>query len=96
MQSDVVHDDAFPELISNISNAFDRDVKIKILTRDLKTRGEKEIEWIQKLAKKMNKEQNLSIVDYHLFDESGKVLSSTHAKLIISDNENKTSQVGLD
>ncbi len=87
MQSDVVDEDAFPELIGCISNAFDRNVKIRILTRDLKTRGDREIAWIRKLAKHLKKENNLTIIDYHLLDGTGKILSSTHAKLIISDEK---------
>lgn len=87
MQSDVIDEDAFPELTSCISNAFNRNVKIKILTRDLKTRGDREIAWIRNLAKYLKKENNLSIVDYHLLDGSGKILSSIHAKLIISDDK---------
>lgn len=86
MQSNVVNDDAFPDLIFCISNAFNRNVKIQILTRDLKNRGEQEILWIKNLAYDLKKENNLSIVDYHLLSESGNILSSTHAKLIISDD----------
>jgi hypothetical protein len=86
MQSDVVDDDAFPDLINCMSNALIRNVKIRILSRDLKKRGAREIEWIRNLAKDLEKENNLSIVDYHLLSESGKILSSTHAKLIISDD----------
>jgi len=87
MQSDVIDDDAFPDLIDCMSNALNRNVKVRILTRDLKTRGVREIAWILKLAKSLEKENNLSIVDYHLLAESGKILSSTHAKLIISDDK---------
>jgi phosphatidylserine/phosphatidylglycerophosphate/cardiolipin synthase-like enzyme len=87
MQSDVTDEDAFPELTSCMSNAFNRNVKVKILTRDLKTRGDREIAWIRNLAKYLKKENNLSIVDYHLLNDTGKILSSTHAKLIISDDK---------
>nr|WP_320160786.1 phospholipase D family protein [uncultured Methanoregula sp.] len=87
MQSDVVDDDAFPDLISCMTNALNRNVRIRILSRDLKTRGEREIAWIRDLAKDLKKENNLTIVDYHLLSESGKILSSTHAKLIISDDK---------
>jgi|SRR5208283_5321941 len=87
MQSDVIDDDAFPDLINCMSRALTRNVHVRILTRDLKTRGEREIAWILKLAKSLDKENNLSIVDYHLLAESGKILSSTHAKLIISDDK---------
>lgn len=87
MQSDVIDDDAFPGLIDCMSNALNRNVKVRILTRDLKTRGEREIAWVLKLAKSLEKENNLSIIDYHLLAESGKILSSTHAKIIISDDK---------
>jgi phosphatidylserine/phosphatidylglycerophosphate/cardiolipin synthase-like enzyme len=87
MQSDVIDDDAFSDLINCMSNALIRNVKVRILTRDLKTRGEREIAWILNLAKHLKKENNVSIVDYHLLAESGKILSSTHAKLIISDDK---------
>ena len=87
MQSDVIDDDAFPDLLECMSNALNRNVKVRILTRDLKTRGEREIAWILNLAKRLEKENNLSIVDYHLLSESGKILSSTHAKIIISDDK---------
>ena len=87
MQSDVIDDDAFPDLVVCMSNALNRNVKVRILTRDLRKRGVREIAWILKIAKSLKKENNLSIVDYHLLAESGKILSSTHAKLIISDDK---------
>lgn len=87
MQSDVIDDDAFPDFFNCMSNALNRNVKVRILTRDLKIRGTREIAWILNLAERLKKKNNLSIVDYHLLDESGKILSSTHAKLIISDDK---------
>lgn len=87
MQYDIVDEDAFPDIIDHMSDAFNRNVLVRILTRDLKRRGEKEIEWIVKLAKDLNKDDNLTIVDYHLLNESGRILSSTHAKMIISDED---------
>ena len=87
MESNVLHHDAFPDLADRISNAFNRDVKIKILSRDFEERGSSGVLWIKNLAEKLDKECNLTIVDYHLLSDSGNVLSSTHAKLIISDDK---------
>ena len=86
MHSDVVDHDAFPDLVRCISDALNRNVEIRILTRDLKRRGERHVTWIRELADDLGKEEYLSIVDYHLVSGSHTILSSTHAKLIISDD----------
>lgn len=85
MQKNVLNDDSFPELRQLIFDALKRNVEIRLLSRELfKGRGE-EIQWIIDVADDLGKIDNLRVVDYHFSSESGTVLSSTHAKLLIAD-----------
>ncbi len=85
IQKNVLSEDAFPELERLIIDALDRNVDIRLLSRELfQGRGE-EIYWIVDIAKDLGKEEKLTIVDYHILSERGDILSSTHAKLLIAD-----------
>lgn len=85
LQKNVLNDDAFPDLKQLIIDAFERDVDIKLLSRELfQGRGE-EILWIADIARGLDKEEKLTIVDYHILSDRGEIISSTHAKLLIAD-----------
>jgi hypothetical protein len=86
LQKNVLNEDAFPELKQLIIDALERNVNIKLLSRELfQGRGE-EIHWIVDIARDLGKEEKLTIADYHILSGRGDILSSTHAKLLIADN----------
>ncbi len=85
LQKNVLNDDAFPELKQLIIDALERNVDIKLLSRELfQGRGE-EIQWIVDIARDLGREKKLTIADYHIVSDRGEILSSTHAKLLIAD-----------
>ncbi|NKQ38949.1 MAG: hypothetical protein HF967_05685 [Methanosarcinales archaeon] len=85
MQKNVLNDDAFPELRQLIFDALKKNVKIRLLSRELFDGRGKEIQWIVDVADDIGKINNITIVDYHFSSENGAILSSTHAKLLIAD-----------
>ncbi len=85
IQKNVLSEDAFPELKQLIIDALERDVDIKLLSRELFRGRIEEIHWIVDLARDLGKEEKLTIVDYHILSDRGYILSSTHAKLLIAD-----------
>ncbi len=86
IQKNVLSEDSFPELRELIIYALERDVEIRLLSRELfQGRGE-EIHWIVDIARDLDKEEKMTIADYHLLSDQGNILSSTHAKLLIADN----------
>lgn len=86
LQKNVLSEDAFPDLKKLIMDALDRDVAIKLLSRELfQGRGE-EVHWIIDIARDLDKEEKLTIADYHILSDQEEILSSTHAKLLIADN----------
>ncbi|MGA3198529.1 MAG: phospholipase D family protein [Halobacteriota archaeon] len=87
LQSNVLDADTFPDLAKLLENAFNRGVNIFLLSRELFYHRGPELHWIIDLAKSLDKEDKLKIVDYHLPDSSGRIISSTHAKLLISDTK---------
>jgi phosphatidylserine/phosphatidylglycerophosphate/cardiolipin synthase-like enzyme len=86
LQRNVLNKDAFPDLKQLIIDAFERDVYIKLLSRELFQRRGEEIHWIADIARDLEKEDKLTIVDYHIQSDLGEILSSTHAKLLIADH----------
>lgn len=85
IQKNVLSEDSFPDLKELLIDALERNVNIRLLSRELfQGRGE-EVQWLINIAQDLDKEKNLTIVDYHLSSEQGNVLSSTHAKLLIAD-----------
>jgi hypothetical protein len=85
LQKNVLNEDAFPELKQLIIDALERNVDIKLLSRELfQGRGE-EIHWIVDIARDLGKEEKLTIADYYILSDRGDILSSTHAKLLIAD-----------
>jgi len=86
LQKDVIQEDAYPELEHHLSEALLRGVKIRILTRELIERRYAEVSWIKELARALELENSVTIVDYHHTSNTGKVVSSTHAKMLIADS----------
>jgi len=85
IQKNVLSEDSFPDLKGLLIDALERNVEIKLLSRELfQGRGD-EVQWIVDIARDLDKEENLTIVDYHLSSEQGNIVSSTHAKLLIAD-----------
>lgn len=84
IQHNVLNIDAFPDFKKLIVDALNRGVEVKLLTRELNERHE-EVQWLVEIANKIDKGSNLSIVDYHLQEKDGSILSSTHAKILIAD-----------
>lgn len=70
-----------------IKNALFRGVRIKILTRELKNGKEEQVQWLQNIASSVEKENLLEIRDYHYEYSNKRIESSTHAKMVIADNE---------
>ncbi|VVB86328.1 PLD-like domain protein [uncultured archaeon] len=85
MQKNVLSEDAFPDLKQLIIDAFERNVNIKLLSRELFQGRGGEIHWIVDIARNLGMEEKLTIVDYHFQSDRGDILSSTHAKLLIAD-----------
>jgi len=84
IQHNVLNIDAFPDLRKLLADALNRGVEVKLLTRELNERNE-EVQWLVEVANKIDKRSDLSIVDYHLQEKDGSILSSTHAKILIAD-----------
>lgn len=84
LQQNVVNIDVFPDFKKLMVDSLNRGVEVKLLTRELNKRHE-EVQWLIELANKIDKRSKLSIVDYHLQDDDGSIMSSTHAKILISD-----------
>ena len=85
IQKNVMSDDAFPDLKQLVIDALERNVEIRLLSRELfQNRGD-EVKWIIDIAKYLDKCEKLKIVDYHILSEQGGIFSSTHAKLLIAD-----------
>lgn len=87
LQKDVIQEDAYPKLEYHLSEALLRGVKIRILTRELVGRRYAEVSWIKELARSLELENSVTIVDYHHISDIGKVISSTHAKMLIADSD---------
>ena len=86
LQKDVIQEDAYPELECHLSEALLRGVKIRILTRELIERRYTEVSWIKELARALELENSVTIVDYHHTSDTGKGFH-THAKMLIADSD---------
>lgn len=87
MQRDVLDEDAFPQLKTLLVNALERGVTINVISRELFINRGAEVMWLKTLASEIGRSNQLNIVDYHLQYAWGSIYSSTHAKLLIADNE---------
>ncbi len=86
IQHNIVDGDAFPDFRNLLITALNRGVEIKLLTRELKERNS-EVQWIVDISEKIDKRNKLSVVDYHLQEIDGPIISSTHAKMLIADHD---------
>lgn len=86
IQHNIVDVDAFPDFRKLLIAALNRGVEIKLLTRELNERNY-EVQWIVDISDKIDKRNKLSIVDYHLQENDGSIVSSTHAKILIADHD---------
>lgn len=84
IQHNVLLSDSFPEFEKLLINALNKGVEVRLLTRQLYKRRD-DVQWVINIARKINKENSLKIVDYHLRESNGNIISSTHAKLLIAD-----------
>lgn len=87
MQRDVLDIEAFPQLKTLLENALYRGVNIKIISRELFLNRGSELKWLKNLAAEADRSDQLKIVDYHVQYNTGQVYSSTHAKLLIADDQ---------
>jgi phosphatidylserine/phosphatidylglycerophosphate/cardiolipin synthase-like enzyme len=85
IQKNVLSEDSFPDLKELLVDALERNVNIRLLSRELFQGREEEVQWLVDIARELDKEENLTIVDYHLTSEQGGIVSSTHAKLLVAD-----------
>jgi len=87
IQKNVTNEESFPEFEQLLRNAMLRGVRVKILSRELFEKREMEARWLKNIAEKCGTPGQLSVRDYHfqLPDESPSILSSTHAKMLIAD-----------
>jgi len=84
IQKNVINDGVFPELSEYFEELFGRDIYVKIITRNIKEKKDKELNWIIETARENDSLENLEIRDYHI-KKDGRIYASTHAKLLISD-----------
>lgn len=86
MQENVMH--AFPEFKALIANSLNQGVSITILSRELFAKRSHQLDWIVEIAKQTGNSGLLKIIDYHNTDtDTDRVFSSTHAKLLIADQD---------
>jgi phosphatidylserine/phosphatidylglycerophosphate/cardiolipin synthase-like enzyme len=83
LQKDILYQDAFPALHELLLDAVERGVEIKILTREIITRGQSQISWLRDFNFGTQKPK-VKIADYHLIRDKS-IVSSTHAKIICAD-----------
>ncbi len=87
LQRNVTNVNSLPELDEILLSAFRRGCRIVILSREARTRRGSDLAWIMDLARNNGFTEKLEIFDYHKSKKSGEIDSSTHAKLIIADEE---------
>ena len=86
IQEDILDQEGLPDLPDLLKFAFERGCEIRLLSRELKGRRSQEVEWLTKLATDEGYQARLKLFDYHFQEPTSRVVSSTHAKLIIADN----------
>lgn len=86
IQKNILDENAFPELKLLVEDSFRNDVEIKIITREIRNKRNDDLNWIIKIAKKLDRLDRLKIVDYHV-KKNNKIYASTHAKILIADRK---------
>ena len=87
LQKNVANENSLPEIEEIILMAYKRGCRLVILSREVNTKRAKDLTWLVDLSRKNGFADKLEIYDYHKSKIGGEVDSSTHAKLIIADNE---------
>lgn len=87
LQRNVTDNNSLPDLGKMILSAFQRGCSFIILSRELRSRRRTELGWIVDLARNNGFADKLKIFDYYNSKKGGELDSSTHAKLIIADEE---------
>ena len=79
--------EAIPEIKDLFFNLFSKNIEIRLLTRELKVEPKrvKEVQWLVDLSKQMGCRHLLKIHDYHITDSQNRMISGTHAKIILAD-----------
>jgi phosphatidylserine/phosphatidylglycerophosphate/cardiolipin synthase-like enzyme len=86
MEKNIIN--VFPEFKTLIANLLNRGVSITILSRELFGKRANKLDWIVEIAKQTGNLELLKVIDYHHTDaDTDRVFSSTHAKLLIADQD---------
>lgn len=87
LQKNVANEAGIPDLEKIILMAYQRGCKFVILSREVYSKRAPDLGWLIELTRKNGFSEKLEIFDYHKSKNGSTVDSSTHAKLIISDEE---------
>ncbi len=87
LQRNVAGENGIPNLEKTILTAYQRGCKFVILSREVYSKRKSDLTWLIDLSRKNGFAEKLEIFDYHKSKNGDKVDSSTHAKLIIADEE---------
>ena len=87
LQRNVASEKGIPNLEKIILLAYQHGCKFVILSREVYTKRKSDLTWLINLSKENGFAEKLEIFDYHKSKSSNTVESSTHAKLIISDDK---------
>lgn len=86
LESNILNADAFPDLKDEMLFAFERGVKVRILTRLNNSERRNQINWLLDFAKDNNFQDRLEVYSYHIERPTRGIWSSVHAKLVIADS----------
>lgn len=85
-ESTILDKDGMPDIKEYFIFAFERGCQVIVLSRHTSSKLAKNFGWLCDLAKANNCSDLLSLYEYHHEDDQGKVFSSMHTKMIISDS----------
>jgi phosphatidylserine/phosphatidylglycerophosphate/cardiolipin synthase-like enzyme len=85
-ESTILDSGGMPDIKDYFSFAFERGCHVIILSRYTSSRLTKNFGWLCDLVKANNYADQLTLFEYHHEDGHGKVFSSTHTKMLISDS----------
>ncbi|TFH06044.1 MAG: hypothetical protein E4H14_11575 [Candidatus Thorarchaeota archaeon] len=86
LEHNVTHPEGLPDLIDLIKYTFEKGCEIRVLSREIRSGRRKEIDWLRDIASREGYSAKLKMYDYHHISARSRILSSTHAKLIIADD----------
>ncbi|MHB1708608.1 MAG: phospholipase D family protein [Thermoplasmataceae archaeon] len=87
LQKNVASEVSIPDLEEIILMAYQRGCRFVILSREVYSKRASDLTWMIELSRKNGFSEKLEIFDYHKSKNGDTVDSSTHAKLIIADEE---------